>query len=342
MVCGMSSSNAFKPPSKNGVGPSTVGIPANTSLCAIEFLASKFKAISLEEWQQRFQDGHILNAEGRVMSPQDSLLHETHIHYYRSVRDEPKLPFKAHIICQDAHLLVADKPHFMPVTPGGRYVQQSLLVQLKQQFNLPDLSPLHRIDRETAGLVLFSVRTQDRNAYQALFRHRQVEKTYEAIARAPESSPLKLEFPRIHKSWMAEDTQFFRMRELVNSLENSDNPTSPDPLSESFNSETWMDCIERFSAADAEKAFSHTPAQAFAKYLLKPLTGQRHQLRVHMNALGLPLLGDQFYPVVQRGPDEADDFKRPLQLLAKTLAFKDPVTGESRRFESRQRLALPS
>ena len=173
MVCGMSSSNAFKPPSKNGVGPSTVGIPANTSLSAIEFLASKFKAISFEEWQLRFQDGDILNAEGRVMTPQDSLLHETHIHYYRSVRDEPELPFKAHIIYQDAHLLVADKPHFMPVTPGGRYVQQSLLVQLKQQFNLPDLSPLHRIDRETAGLVLFSVRAQDRNAYQELFRWRQ-------------------------------------------------------------------------------------------------------------------------------------------------------------------------
>lgn len=342
MVCGMSSSNAFKPPSKNGVGPSTVGIPANTSLLAIEFLASKFKAISFEEWALRFQDGDILNAEGRVMMPQDSLLHETHIHYYRSVRDEPDLPFKANIIFQDAHLLVADKPHFMPVTPGGRYVQQSLLVQLKQQFNLPDLSPLHRIDRETAGLVLFSVRAQDRNAYQELFRLRQVEKTYEAIAGAPESSPLKLEFPRLHKSWMTEDTQFFRMRELVNSLDNSDNPIHPDPSSDSFNSETWMDCIKRFSAADAEKSFIYTPTQAFAKYLLKPLTGQRHQLRVHMNALGLPLLGDQFYPVVQRGPDEADDFKRPLQLLAKTLSFKDPVTGESRRFESRQRLALPS
>ena len=342
MVCGMSSSNAFKPPSKNGVGLSTVGIPANTSLCAIEFLTFKFKAISFEEWLQRFQEGDILNAEGRVMAPQDKLQHETHLHYYRSVRSEPELPFKAHIIYQDAHLLVADKPHFMPVTPGGRYVQQSLLVQLKQQFNLPELSPLHRIDRETAGLVLFSVRTQDRNAYQELFRRREVEKAYEAIACAPESSPLKLEFPRIHKSWMVEDTQFFKMRELVNSFDKSDNSIHAGASSDSFNCETWIDCIERFSAGDSEKPFSHQPAQTFAKYLLKPLTGQRHQLRVHMNALGLSLLGDQFYPVVQRGPEEADDFKSPLQLLAKTLAFNDPVTGESRLFESRQRLALPS
>jgi len=341
MVCGMSSSNAFKPPAKQGVGASTVGIPANTLASALEFLSAKFSAISSDEWLQRFQDGDILNAAGRAMSPQDQLQHETHIHYYRSVRDEPNLPFKAHIIYQDAHLLVADKPHFMPVTPSGRYVQQSLLVQLKQQFNLPELSPMHRIDRETAGLVLFSVRAQDRNAYQELFRLRQVEKTYEAIAGAPETSMSQLEFPLVHKSTIAEDTQFFRMRELTHALNPSYEGDVLDQSSVSFNSETWIDCIERFSGNSAGGPSSGSSLQAFAKYLLKPVTGQRHQLRVHMNALGLPLLGDQFYPVVLRGPEVADDFQRPLQLLAKTLAFKDPVTGESRIFDSRQRLSPP-
>jgi tRNA pseudouridine32 synthase/23S rRNA pseudouridine746 synthase len=337
----MSSSNAFKPPAKQGVGASTVGIPANTSVSALEFLTSKFNAISSEEWLRRFQDGDILNAEGRVMTPQESLLRETRLHYYRSVRDEPELPFKAHIIYQDAHLLVADKPHFMPVTPSGRYLHQSLLVQLKQQFNLPELSPLHRIDRETAGLVLFSVRAQDRNAYQELFRLRQVEKTYEAIAGAPETASRQLEFPLVHKSTMVEDTHFFRMRELTHALHPSSEGDVLDQSPISFNSETWIDCIERFSGNNAGEPSSGYALQALAKYLLKPVTGQRHQLRVHMNALGLPLLGDQFYPVVLRRPEEADDFQRPLQLLAKTLAFKDPVTGESRIFESRQRLSLP-
>lgn len=318
MVCGMSSSNAFKPPVKHGVGPSTVGIPANTSQLAIDFLTQKFSAIAREVWLQRFEAGEILNAAGRVMAPQDSLLWESHLHYYRSICNEPELPFKASVIFQDDYLVVADKPHFMPVTPSGRYVQQSLLVQLKQQLNLPELSPVHRIDRETAGLVVFSVRSQDRNAYQELFRLRQVEKTYEAIAGAPETSPHHPKFPLVHRSMMVEDSQFFRMREVANHAHQG---------TAEFNSETWIDCLEQLP---------------MSRYILKPATGQRHQLRVHMNALGLPLMNDLFYPQVLRGANEPDDFKSPLKLLAKTISFQDPVSDTPRYFESmRQLTALP-
>jgi tRNA pseudouridine32 synthase/23S rRNA pseudouridine746 synthase len=320
----MSSSNAFKPPAKQGVGASTVGIPANTLVSALEFLSTKFSAVSREEWLQRFKAGEIFNADGRVVSPQDTLLNESHLHYYRSVQSEPTLPFKAKIIFQDDHLVVADKPHFMPVTPAGRYVQQSLLVQLKQELHLPELSPVHRIDRETAGLVVFSVRAQDRNAYQELFRLRHVEKTYQAIAGAPETSPLNLKFPLVHRSQLIEDTQFFRMREVAAAELNS---------STAMNSETWIDCVEHL-------AINVSPLQPqLARYLLKPVTGQRHQLRVHMNALGLPLLNDQFYPQVIKGPDDTEDFSKPLQLLAKTIEFKDPVTGQPRFFESARQLS---
>ena len=184
MVCGMSSFNASEL-LRHGVSPSKVGVPANTQLSAIDFLCTRFPAIHREVWQQRFDAHSVLNAKGEHMAPSDSLLGESHLLYFRHVVDEPTLPFKAQIIFQDDHLVVADKPHFMPVTPGGQFVQQSLLVQLKQQLNLPELSPVHRIDRETAGLVVLSVRAQDRDAYQSLFRLRQVEKTYEAIAGAP-------------------------------------------------------------------------------------------------------------------------------------------------------------
>ena len=323
MVCGMSSSNAFKPPAKNGVGPSTVGIPASTSLSAIEFLSAKFSAVSSDEWQQRFNAKEILNSDGRVMSPHDSLKKESHIYYYRSVRDEPVLPFKAEVIFQDDHLVVADKPHFMPVTPGGRYVQQSLLVQLKQQLNLPDLSPIHRIDRETAGLVVFSVRANDRGAYQELFRLRQVEKTYEAIACAPETSTLNLKFPLVRRSRLVEDAQFFKMREMT--LSEFNDPSE-------INSETWIDCVERLNAEENCVISKDSVSNALARYTLKPITGQRHQLRVHMSALGLPILNDQFYPKVMFGPDETDTFKAPLKLLAKSIQFKDPVTGQDRDF----------
>jgi len=295
-----------------------VGIPANTSQLAIDFLTQKFSAIAREVWLQRFEAGEILNAAGRVMAPQDSLLLESHLHYYRSICNEPELPFKASVIFQDDYLVVADKPHFMPVTPSGRYVQQSLLVQLKQQLKLPELSPIHRIDRETAGLVVFSVRSQDRNAYQELFRLRQVEKTYEAIAGAPETSPQHPKFPLVHRSMMVEDSQFFRMREVASHAHQG---------TAEFNSETWIDYLDQLP---------------MSRYILKPATGQRHQLRVHMNALGLPLMNDLFYPQVLIGANEPDDFKSPLKLLAKTISFQDPVSGTPRYFESKRQLtALP-
>ena len=324
MVCGMSSSNASKL-LVNGVSASKVGVPANTLLTAIDFLCARFPAIEREVWLQRFDAGRVLDAMGQPIASAQGLLGESYLLYFREVTDEPTLPFKAQIIFQDDHLVVADKPHFMPVTPGGQYVQQSLLVQLKLQLNLPELSPIHRIDRETAGLVMFSVRAQDRDAYQALFRLRQVEKTYEAIAGVPESSPLRLEFPLTHKSMMVEDAQFFRMRELADDEMQNGEP---------FNSETWMDCVERLDGLDSAMQTITPSTPALARYVLKPITGQRHQLRVHMNALGLPLVGDQFYPVVKRAADELDDFSSPLQLLAKTIAFNDPLTGTARTFES--------
>jgi tRNA pseudouridine32 synthase/23S rRNA pseudouridine746 synthase len=327
----MSSSSASKPlvNGVNGVSASKVGVPANTQLTAINFLCARFPAIQREMWLQRFNAGRVLNGIGQAIAPDQSLLNESHLHYFREVTDEPTLPFKAEVIFQDAHLVVADKPHFMPVTPGGQYVQQSLLVQLKQQLNLPELSPLHRIDRETAGLVVFSVRAQDRDAYQALFRLRQVEKTYEAIAGAPETSALMPTFPLTHKSKMVEAAQFFRMREL-----------SADELQEgeAWNSETWIDCVERLDDRASGMPNFTSSSPALARYVLKPVTGQRHQLRVHMNALGLPLVGDQFYPVVKRSADAPDDFDVPLQLLAKRISFNDPLSHTPKTFESLQQL----
>jgi len=296
MVCGMSSFNASEL-LRHGVSPSKVGVPANTQLSAIDFLCTRFPAIHREVWQQRFDAGDVLNAKGEHIAPSDSLLGKSHLLYFRHVVDEPTLPFKAQIIFQDDHLVVADKPHFMPVTPGGQYVQQSLLVQLKQQLNLPE----------------------------SLFRLRQVEKTYEAIAGSPETSPFNPQFPLIHRSWMVEDDKFFKMRELAaDEIEKS----------EPFNSETWIDCVERMASSNSNIQTHTAHPSALAKYVLKPLTGQRHQLRVHMNSLGLPLVGDQFYPIVKRVESESEDFKQPLQLLANTVAFIDPLTRIKRQFSS--------
>ena len=271
----------------------------------LDFLSARMPGIAREEWERRMATGRVLDDAGQPVPADAPFRAGQHLHYYRDVPGEPVIPFEETIIFQDDWLVVADKPHFLPVTPAGRYVQQSLLVRLKRRLGIQSLAPIHRIDRETAGLVLFAVQPATRDAYHALFRDRAVAKTYEALAPAPGA----LEFPRIHRSRVLDDENaFFRMVEA---------PGEP-------NSETRIDVLEVRGTR--------------ARYRLQPLTGRRHQLRVNMNALGLPIVGDQLYPRVLRGPREPDDFRRPLQLLASAIGFNDPVTGGLRTFQSRRSL----
>jgi tRNA pseudouridine32 synthase/23S rRNA pseudouridine746 synthase len=294
-------------PTRDGVSPSCVSLPVGPWATVLDFLAERLPTVSRADWANRMAQGLVLDEQGHAVPNDHPYRHSQRLHYYRNRPQEPDLPVQVQVVFEDAHLLVADKPHFMPVTPSGPYVQQSLLVQLKRLTGCEDLSPIHRIDRETAGLVLLSKRPQDRDAYQALFRDKTIRKVYQAVAA---HSP-DLQWPLVRTSRMVEDSQhFFKMCEV---------PGEP-------NSETRIHLLR------------HEGQQAL--YQLEPITGKRHQLRVHMNALGLPIEGDQFYPQVLRGPDEAEDFKHPLQLLAQAVDFTDPLTGERRCFESRLQLSF--
>ena len=292
-------------PMRNGVSASVVSVPQGAPHL-LDFLAQRMPGISRSEWAERLAQGLVLHEDGQAALPDQSCQPGQRLYYYRHLADEPMLPFQAQIVYQDAHLLIADKPHFMPVTPSGRYVQQSLLVQLKRQTGCADLVPLHRIDRETAGLVLFGKRLQDRDAYHALFRDHLIHKTYHAVAaHAPH-----LKLPLVHTSRLVPGEPFFRTQEV------------PGPA----NSETRV-------------ALLHTDGPR-ALYALEPISGKRHQLRVHMNVLGIPIEGDPFYPTVLRGPDAPEDFSQPLQLLAQSVRFTDPITGQTREWTSRLRLTL--
>ncbi|KRB27791.1 MULTISPECIES: pseudouridine synthase [unclassified Acidovorax] len=292
-------------PVRDGVSPSCVVLPTHGQGSMLDFLAERLPAVPRDEWCQRMEAGDVIDERGQAVLPVRPFEGGLRLYYYRSLSAEPTLPFSETVVYQDEHLVVADKPHFMPVTPSGRYLHNTLLVRLKRRLGLPELSPLHRIDRDTAGLVMLSVHQATRGAYQALFRDRQIIKRYEAVA--PWRADLV--FPRDHRSRVEESPQFFRMQEA---------PGEP-------NSHTHMQVLE----TDGD----------WARYLLSPVTGKRHQLRVHMAALGLPLRNDAFYPVVNDPPD--GDYSRPLQLLARSLEFVDPVTGEHRVFASRQSLHLP-
>lgn len=198
-------------PLKNGVKPSCVVLPSQGQGLALDFLCQRLPAVSRSDWLQRMAAHEVVDERGRPVTPETPFLTGLRIYYYRQTAHEPPMPFRAQVLYQDAHLVVADKPHFLPVTPGGSYIQHTLLVQLKNQLGLPDLSPIHRIDRDTAGLVLLSTQRSDRGAYQALFREQRVHKTYQAIAPyQPE-----LGFPREHHSRMQESGHFIRMQEVA-------------------------------------------------------------------------------------------------------------------------------
>jgi tRNA pseudouridine32 synthase/23S rRNA pseudouridine746 synthase len=221
------------------------------------------------------------------------------IHYYREVAAETPVPFGEQILHADDHLLVADKPHFLPVAPVGQYVRETLLARLIRSTGNPDLVPLHRIDRGTAGLVVFSVNRESRAEYQSLFRKHLIKKRYVALAGALPA----LEFPLVRATRIVRGEPFILSVEV---------PGSP-------NSETRIEVEECTGSV--------------WRYALYPVTGKKHQLRVHLCALGAPIVNDELYPEVAL--QAADDFSRPLKLLAQRLEFSDPLTGEVRRFHSR-------
>ncbi|MFN3376639.1 MAG: pseudouridine synthase [Burkholderiaceae bacterium] len=270
----------------------------------LQFLVRRLPAVPESAWMDRMARREVVSEYGEAITPEMLLQPGVRIYYYRELPHEPLLPFLETVVYRDEHLLVADKPHFMPVIPTGRYLQRSLLVRLRKQWDLPDLSPLHRIDRDTAGLVLFSVQRATRGVYQALFRERAIRKTYEAVA-ALSMRP----WPAEYESRIEESAQFFRMQEV-----------SGPP-----NSLTRIALLDRCGP--------------WGLFQLEPVTGRRHQLRVHMAALGMPLRHDPFYPVVNDPPE--GDYSRPLQLLARSLEFRDPLTGQPRAYRSQRSLLWP-
>ncbi len=294
-------------PMRDGVSASCVALPAGPWPTIADFLAERFPAVPRADWLARMEAREVIDEHGEPVTATRRHRSPLRVYYYRALaEEEAPVPFDETILFRDAHLLVVDKPHFLPVTPTGRYVQQSLLVRLKRRLGIEALVPIHRIDRETAGLVLFSVQRATRGAYQQLFAERAVVKHYEAVV--PWQGDVAL--PATYRSRLADDEDcFLRMREVPGEA----------------NAETRLRLVEARGG--------------LARLALSPVTGRRHQLRVQCAALGLPIVNDRIYPRLL--PQGSDDHARPLQLLAKALAFTDPVSGEARRFESPRTLALP-
>jgi tRNA pseudouridine32 synthase/23S rRNA pseudouridine746 synthase len=292
-----------------GVSASRVYLPADQSHPnLLNFFAEQFPHVEVKEWEDRFAQGLVLNDLGECLAAHDAYLPNTHLIYFRRLAREPEIPFEEEILYQDEHILVADKPHFLPVTPSGLYLHQTLLNRLKKRTGIQALSPIHRIDRDTAGLVIFSINPNERAQYQNLFRDREVVKVYEAVA--PYSEKVATQLPMTYRSRLEESEHFLQMMEVEGKP----------------NSDTLIELLEVL--------------KPWAKYRLTPGSGKKHQLRCHLNALGIPIKDDQIYPELTPYQEYEIDITRSLQLLAKEISFQDPVTGKGRLFVSQRKLEL--
>lgn len=291
--------------------PSKITLPQENKgwRTVLEFLAHHFPLIKEDVWLERIDKGKVHWLSGEAISIETPFKASQIICYYREVQDEPEIPFLHKIIYQDEHILVADKPHFLPVTPGGKYVNECLLERLRKQNKLPNIVPMHRLDRETAGLVIFSINQQSRGTYCQLFAEQQISKIYRAIAELPDAI-LQQQLPQHWK--------------IENRLEKSKPAFTMHEVKGEINAQSKISLIET--------------KEQLGLFELKPITGKTHQLRLHMMKIGTPILNDKFYPKLL--PEQPDNFDKPLQLLAKKLSFKDPLTGKLHIFKSKYQLEM--
>ncbi len=300
--------DVFVPPQRDGVAASRVGVGDGRFPTLLAFLAARFPAVA--DWPARLARGDVLDRDGRPLAAVARVATGDLLWYWRDPPPEPRVPFDIEVLHHDDHLVVVDKPHFLPVIPGGRHLRETVLVRLRRLLGIATLAPMHRLDRETAGVLVFSVRAEERAAYHALLRERDVHKVYEAVA--PWRGDLALPLLARHRLEKPDGAGFMQVRVVTG-----------EP-----NAEALVELVERLGD---ERAL----------YRLTPRTGRTHQLRVQMSALGVPIVGDRIYPTLwpEPAPDAPPDWSHPLQLLAREIAFADPVTGQVRRFTSRRRLA---
>lgn len=288
-------------PLRDGVGASSIVLPPGPWPTILDFLIERFPGVPRAEILRRGSAGDILDDAGAPLGAHVPYQSGARLFYYRHVEDEAPIPFEETILFQDEFLIVADKPHFLPMSPVGAYAKETLLARLKRRTGIATLAPMHRLDRETAGVVVFTVKPETRGAYQRLFAGREVEKSYEAIAQTRAA----LEFPLVARHRIVADDHFMRMRVAEGAP----------------NAETRIECID--------------VRGDWARYALHPATGKKHQLRVQMAALGMPIVNDTLYPEMR---EAQAGFGAPLQLLARSLAFRDPITGARREFASLRQL----
>ena len=269
-----------------------------------EFLVDRLPARALVG--QRLRAGDFVDQSGQPLTGDEPYRPHTFVWFHRALAPEAPAPFPITVLEVNERFVVADKPHFMATTPRGAHVTETALVKLRLSLDLPELAPAHRLDRLTAGVLVFTTRREYRGAYAGVFQSGNAHKTYEALAPFDPA----LEFPR----------------RIVGRIEKRRDSLQAELVEGQPNTETLVE-IEEVRGA-------------YAHYRLTPTTGKTHQLRVHMASLGLPIVGDSLYPAVMEVAP--DDFSAPLQLIARRLWFTDPIDQTPRDYTSQRELWWPA
>ncbi|MFE5288918.1 pseudouridine synthase [Nocardia sp. NPDC056611] len=289
-------------PKRHGLDPARLRLPEEGDWATIrDHLVERLPRVRPERIDELLREGGIVDLAGPI-ALDTPYVPGGAVWFHRDLPEETEVPFPIGIVHRDDDILIVDKPHFLSTIPRGQHILQTALVKLRRELDLPDLVPAHRLDRVTAGLVLFIINPARRGAYQTMFHNRLVHKEYEAIARFDPG----LDLPRTVVSRIVKERQVLKAYQ-----------TEGEP-----NAETVIELLEH--------------RDGLGRYRVRPRTGRTHQIRIHMNSLGIPILGDDFYPELTDKP--VDDYTRPLQLLASALEFPDPVTREPRRFETARTL----
>ncbi|MFD4354955.1 RluA family pseudouridine synthase [Nocardia sp. NPDC058519] len=289
-------------PKRHGLDPARLRLPEDGQWVTVrDHLVERLPRVDPARIDAMLVAGEIVDLAG-PLAPDAPFVPGSAVWFHRDLPTETEVPFEIGIVHRDDDILVIDKPHFLATIPRGQHILQTALVRLRNELELPDLIPAHRLDRVTAGLLLFVVNPARRGAYQTMFHRKTVRKEYEAIA--PHDPALEL--PRIVRS------RIIKEKQVLAAFEVDGEP----------NAETEVELVEH--------------RDGLGRYRLRPHTGRTHQLRLHMNGLGVPILGDDFYPVIT--DKSVDDYTRPLQLLAASLEFTDPISAVPRRFETRRTL----
>jgi len=288
-------------PIKNGISPNKIWLPEGSWSTVFDFFQQRFPQLTADDCRERFERNEVCTSDGKVLRIDSGYCPGVHLYFYREVKNELIIPFREKILYEDDNIVVVDKPHFLAVAPSGQYLEQTLLVRLRRALGNNEIELCHRLDRETAGVVLLTKKQEVRAIYNSLFSERKITKIYHA--RAAKSDAI---FPIVKKSRLVKGEPYMRMREAKGVS----------------NTESVISVLHH--------------EQKTNLYQLEPTTGKKHQLRVHMAALKIPIVNDPLYPKFQ--PKESSDFSSPLQLLAKTLKFVDPIDGRPKKFESNQSL----